>query len=99
MKQCPLCQSTYTDTTLKFCLIDGTRLIPVIDEQETVVRHRPISLGNKTPSSTRLVWDELCEVEEFLQNGYFEFMNRQVYLDPENLTFFRRATKILERER
>lgn len=27
MKQCPKCQNTYTDETLKFCLADGTQLI------------------------------------------------------------------------
>ena len=37
MKQCPACRTSYTDETLSFCLADGTPLVPVPDEQATVV--------------------------------------------------------------
>ena len=36
MKQCPVCKTTYTDETLKFCLADGTNLVPVRDEEATI---------------------------------------------------------------
>lgn len=40
MKQCPQCRSTYTDNGLRFCLTDGSELVPVADEQETVLGSR-----------------------------------------------------------
>ena len=60
MKQCPACQSRYTDDTLQFCLQDGSRLEFVSDtqgktlafgEQETVVSNRPSNQIN-TPAAT-----------------------------------------------
>ena len=36
MKQCPNCQTTYTDDALRFCLADGTALVPAPNEAETV---------------------------------------------------------------
>ena len=36
MLQCPVCGTTYTDTSLRYCLTDRAQLAPV--EQETVVR-------------------------------------------------------------
>ena len=33
MKQCPNCQTTYTDDTLKFCLQDGTLLTNVVNSE------------------------------------------------------------------
>jgi Bacterial SH3 domain len=36
MKQCPVCQNTYTDETLTFCLSDGTRLNDFYVSAETV---------------------------------------------------------------
>lgn len=38
MKQCPACKTTYTDASLRFCLEDGTPLVDLTDEQQTVVR-------------------------------------------------------------
>lgn len=38
MKQCPVCKMTQTDETLNFCLVDGTALISLSDEQATFVR-------------------------------------------------------------
>lgn len=37
MKQCPVCRTTYTDETLRFCLADGSTLADAV-EPETVVR-------------------------------------------------------------
>ena len=36
MKQCPVCKTTYTDDSLKFCLADGAGLISVPEPEETV---------------------------------------------------------------
>lgn len=40
MKQCPACQTTYTDETLRFCLADGAALATVRNEDPTLVRER-----------------------------------------------------------
>lgn len=56
MKQCPVCQRTYSDETLNFCLEDGTRLINVSynsSEAETIYISNPenrVSLQTETPS-------------------------------------------------
>jgi hypothetical protein len=61
MKQCPNCQSQYTDDTLQFCLQDGSPLQYVTSsqvntvafvEQETVVSNRPSNQIN-TPRETQ----------------------------------------------
>lgn len=36
MKLCPNCKTTYSDDTLRFCLTDGTNLIPVTSAEKTV---------------------------------------------------------------
>ena len=36
MKQCPVCKTTYTDDSLRFCLADGASLFAISNEQETV---------------------------------------------------------------
>jgi hypothetical protein len=36
MKKCPVCKTTYTDDSLRFCLADGTSLFSPADEPETV---------------------------------------------------------------
>jgi hypothetical protein len=38
MKQCPVCKTTYTDDTLRYCLADGTALDEGPLSQETVFR-------------------------------------------------------------
>jgi len=38
MKQCPTCKTTYTDTSLVFCLADGGTLVDLGTEAETVIR-------------------------------------------------------------
>jgi hypothetical protein len=38
MKQCPICGTTYTDATLRFCLSDGAPLNEQAGEQPTLVR-------------------------------------------------------------
>jgi hypothetical protein len=58
MKQCPVCKTTYTDTTLLYCLADGSRLSEADDEEPTVVdRWEPVpatvvGIGN-APTSKR----------------------------------------------
>jgi hypothetical protein len=36
MKECPVCKTTYTDDSLRFCLADGASLVSLAGEQETV---------------------------------------------------------------
>ena len=36
MKLCPNCKTTYSDDTLRFCLADGTNLIPTTNAEKTV---------------------------------------------------------------
>lgn len=65
MKQCPNCQSLYTDDTLQFCLQDGTplRAAPgnapseVYGEQETVVANRPSSQNAVPPPTNPTGWN------------------------------------------
>jgi ketosteroid isomerase-like protein len=40
MKTCPLCKNNYTDNSLAFCLQDGTPLLEIMDEAETVISAR-----------------------------------------------------------
>jgi len=40
MKRCPNCRSTYTDDGLRFCLTDGSELVPMDAEQEPVLGSR-----------------------------------------------------------
>ena len=37
MKQCPVCKTTYTDTSLRFCLADGTELAELRADEPTAV--------------------------------------------------------------
>ncbi len=37
MKRCPTCNKTFTDTNLSFCIDDGTPLVPIADDETTVV--------------------------------------------------------------
>ena len=59
MKQCPTCQSQYTDDTLQFCLQDGSPLhfVGVNSEQETVVAGRPSSQINTPPVTNPTGWN------------------------------------------
>lgn len=43
MKQCPVCKTTYTDITLRYCLSDGAGLVDPPDEQSTIVTHTIVS--------------------------------------------------------
>ncbi len=47
MKQCPACNSTYTDATLRYCLADGSALTDLDLEEQTVVR-QPSTVADKT---------------------------------------------------
>ena len=51
MKQCPACGTTYTDTSLRFCLSDGTALRDLTTEQPTVV-HSQTSSTAETIATT-----------------------------------------------
>lgn len=67
MKQCPTCQSQYTDDTLQFCLQDGSPLrfaagsteSPTIafNEQETVVSGRKSDQINTPPLTNPTDWN------------------------------------------
>ncbi len=66
MKQCPSCQSQYTDDTLQFCLQDGTPLRPVASsavntaplvEQETVVSNRQSNQINPPRETQPTGWE------------------------------------------
>lgn len=65
MKQCPSCQSQYTDDTLQFCLQDGTPLqfaassqgqTLAYGEQETVVGNRQSNQINTPPVTNPTGW-------------------------------------------
>jgi hypothetical protein len=40
MKQCPVCKTTYTDESLRYCLADGATLSDLAGEQATVAQQR-----------------------------------------------------------
>jgi hypothetical protein len=48
MKQCPVCGTTYTDTTLRYCLADGNMLTDAGGEQPTLVRQGGSPAGEET---------------------------------------------------
>jgi hypothetical protein len=59
MKQCPTCQSQYTDDTLQFCLQDGSPLQFAGNhgEQETIVAGRPSSQINSPHITNPTAWN------------------------------------------
>ena len=67
MKQCPTCQSQYTDDTLQFCLQDGSPLRFVTssqsktsaygDEETVVANARPSSQINAPPKTNPTGWN------------------------------------------
>lgn len=42
MKQCPVCRTTYTDETLRFCLADGSALTGGTSDEPTIISHDPL---------------------------------------------------------
>jgi hypothetical protein len=50
MKSCPTCKRTYTDRDLSFCIEDGTPLVPVADEDATVISSAASTEGGRGPS-------------------------------------------------
>src|SRR5437867_6474245 len=58
MKQCPACGTTYTDTSLRFCLADGRPLTDLADSQETVIQG-----GAFHSAETIAMGDERARVE------------------------------------
>lgn len=52
MKQCPQCKTTYTDSTLSYCLADGATLADLGGEQQTVVRRSGEPMRVEIPQDT-----------------------------------------------
>jgi len=50
MKRCPTCNKTFTDRNLSYCIDDGTPLVPVPEQQPTVVSPAQGS-GSSAPGS------------------------------------------------
>ena len=65
MKQCPKCGSTYTDSTLSFCLTDGAPLddAPERTERFTVDGEPTVGTGGET-DGRRIRFDISAEKEE-----------------------------------
>jgi len=51
MMRCPVCGNQYTDGTLRFCLADGTALVPA--EEETTARRDAVRVDIPPPDSLR----------------------------------------------
>jgi hypothetical protein len=77
MKQCPSCQSQYTDDTLQFCLQDGTPLrfaagspekTLSYSEQETVVGNRQSNQINTPPVTNQTNWNP----QQYSSNAGFQ---------------------------
>lgn len=77
MKQCPSCQTKYTDETLRFCLQDGTPLIALANPQtemptisftdsETIVSPRQVErLDIPVEKPNTREWEESRQISEF----------------------------------
>jgi len=50
--QCPVCGNQYTDPSLRYCLADGTALVPA-DEEETLARRDAVRVDIPPAESTR----------------------------------------------
>lgn len=59
MKRCPTCNKTFTDTNLSFCIDDGTPLVPVADDETTVVSPSAGSQPNEPPPYKPRDWQTL----------------------------------------
>ena len=57
MKQCPVCKTSYTDDSLRFCLADGATLTAVMDEQPTIVRDN-LRIDIPSESLRQNIWPE-----------------------------------------
>lgn len=77
MKQCPSCQSQYTDDTLQFCLQDGSPLqfapssqgqTLAYGEQETVVGNRQSNQINTPPVTNPTGWNP----QQYSSNASFQ---------------------------
>lgn len=56
MKQCPVCKTTYPDTSLRFCLADGTELAELrADEPTAVLSSGPGGQTSGPPSDPTIV--------------------------------------------
>ncbi|MDM7922666.1 MAG: hypothetical protein QUS14_10240 [Pyrinomonadaceae bacterium] len=52
MKHCPQCGTSYTDESLRFCLADGSALVPATEEPTLVSRRPPQTEANFAPPTT-----------------------------------------------
>lgn len=59
MKRCPTCNKTFTDTNLSFCIDDGTPLVPIADDEATVVSPSAGSQANEPPAYKPRDWQTL----------------------------------------
>lgn len=59
MKRCPTCNKTFTDTNLSFCIDDGTPLVPIADDEATVVSPSAGSKANEPPAYKPRDWQTL----------------------------------------
>ena len=59
MKRCPTCNKTFTDANLSFCIDDGTPLVPIADDEATVVSPSAASQSNEPPPYKPRDWQTL----------------------------------------
>lgn len=61
MLRCPSCGNTYTDETLRFCLADGTSLVPAGTDRNTRA-HEPVTMRMETPVRATGVYEKPAKV-------------------------------------
>jgi hypothetical protein len=59
MKRCPTCNKTFSDANLSFCIDDGTPLVPIADDETTVVSPSAGSQTDEPPAYKPRDWQTL----------------------------------------
>jgi hypothetical protein len=59
MKRCPTCNKTFADANLSFCIDDGTPLVPIADDETTIVSSSAGSQTNEPPAYKPRDWQTL----------------------------------------
>lgn len=59
MKRCPTCNKTFTEPNLGFCIDDGTPLVPIADDETTVVSPSAGSQSDEPPVYKPRDWQTL----------------------------------------
>ena len=59
MKRCPTCNKTFDDANLSFCIDDGTPLVPIADDETTVVSPSTGSQTDEPPAYKPRDWQTL----------------------------------------